>query len=87
MAQLQGLMWVTGRDWVDLVIYSPGFDLWTYRVGRDDRYIQEMDRFRVPFLQELADAVFFVTDETLATWRKRHDRRIAERIAEEGEGT
>lgn len=86
MAQLQGLLWVTGRAWVDLVIYSPGFDLWVERVGRDDRYIEEMNRYRLAFQQELADAIFFVTDETINTWRKRHDQRIAERITEEGGG-
>lgn len=48
MAQIQGGLWITGRQWCDLVIYAPqlksiGKDLNVYRIKRDDTYIFEME--------------------------------------------
>lgn len=45
--QIQGGLWVTGRQWWDFVSYHPDFpgDLRTYieRVPRDDRYIEQLE--------------------------------------------
>lgn len=47
--QLQGGLWVSGREWIDFVSYSPGLPLFVKRVYRDEEYIknlaQEVDRF------------------------------------------
>jgi hypothetical protein len=50
VAQIQGTLWVTGRQWWDIVIYWPGIPLFVKRVFRDDAYIKtladEVARFR-----------------------------------------
>lgn len=45
--QIQGGMWVTGRQWCDLVVYCPwlesvGKDLFIKRIQRDDAYIDSL---------------------------------------------
>ena len=45
--QIQGGLWVTGRQWCDLIVYLPdlasvGNDLYIRRVWRDDAYIAEL---------------------------------------------
>jgi len=49
VAQIQGILWVTGRQWWDIVIYWPGIPLFVKRIARDETYIQtlaaEVDRF------------------------------------------
>lgn len=53
MAQIQGAMWVTGRQWWDFVSFDPRMpeklQLYTQRIKRDDAYItrleEEVDRF------------------------------------------
>jgi len=42
MDQMQGLMWITGRQWCDLVVYSPGLPLKVQRVPRDDAHIEAL---------------------------------------------
>lgn len=47
MHQMQGGMWITGRQWVDLIMYVPdlklvGKDLFVKRVHRDDEFIDQM---------------------------------------------
>lgn len=44
--QLQGQLWVTGRQWVDAVSYDPrftGFELAIVRVTRDEKAIAELE--------------------------------------------
>jgi hypothetical protein len=46
--QIMGGMWVTGRQWCDLVIYCPwlesvGKDLFIKRIFRDDDYISDLE--------------------------------------------
>lgn len=46
--QIQGGMWVTGRQWCDLVVYCPwlesvGKDLFIKRIHRDDEYIGSLE--------------------------------------------
>ncbi len=49
MAQIQGTLWVTGRQWWDIVIYWPGIPLFVKRIARDEVYIKtisdEVERF------------------------------------------
>lgn len=44
--QLQGGLWVSGRNWIDFVSYHPNFKekkLFIKRVERDDNYIYQLD--------------------------------------------
>lgn len=49
VAQVQGVLWVTEREWCDLVCYWPGLPLFVKRCYRDGKYIdtlaQEVSRF------------------------------------------
>ena len=48
-AQVQGALWITGRQWWDLAVYWPGLPLFVKRAYRDEAYIAnlaaEVDRF------------------------------------------
>lgn len=48
-AQVQGALWLTGRDWWEIIVYWPNVPLFRRKVGRDEAYIQtlasEVDRF------------------------------------------
>jgi hypothetical protein len=48
-AQVQGTLWLTGREWWDIAIYWPGIPLFVKRAYRDEAYIKtlasEVDRF------------------------------------------
>ena len=56
-AQIQGCLWVSGRDWCDFISYSPdlpeNLSLYTHRVVRDDEYIANLEVEIVRFLDEL----------------------------------
>jgi YqaJ-like viral recombinase domain len=41
-AQVQGTLWVTGRQWWDIAVYWPGLPLFVKRVERDEVYIQNL---------------------------------------------
>lgn len=60
IAQLQGGLWVSGREWIDFCSYSPGLPLFVKRVTRDEHYIAtikvEVDRF-LEELRELEERV------------------------------
>lgn len=48
MDQIQGGMWITGWDWIDLVIYTPwlssvGRELFVRRILRDEAYIASLE--------------------------------------------
>lgn len=43
-AQTKGLLWITGRDWVDLVAYWPGLPLFTHRVYRDLAFEEALEQ-------------------------------------------
>ena len=57
VAQCQGALWVSGREWIDLACYWPGLPLFVKRATRNESYIQkiatEVDRFNA----ELDDVV------------------------------
>lgn len=49
LAQCQGGLWVSAREWIDFVSYSPGLPLFVKRMHRDEKYIAtlkvEVDAF------------------------------------------
>jgi hypothetical protein len=52
--QIQGGMWVTGRQWCDLVVYCPwlevvGKDLFIKRIKRDEEYIAALEADLIGF--------------------------------------
>ena len=52
-AQLQGVMWVAERAWIDFVAYSPGLRPFIRRVHRNERAIAEMKVAVDTFLEEM----------------------------------
>jgi hypothetical protein len=56
-AQVQGNMWVSGREWWDFVSYWPRLPLLTVRVRRDEAYIRSMAAEVEVFNAELAELV------------------------------
>lgn len=53
IAQIQGGLWVSGRQWLDFVSYSPGLPLFIKRVERDEAYIAKLAAEVDTFLTEL----------------------------------
>lgn len=57
-AQVQGAMWVTGRDWWDFVSFDPRMpehlQLYIERVKRDEAYIAELAAECMRFEQEIS---------------------------------
>lgn len=43
MAQVQGQLWVTGREWVDLCAFYPGLPMFKVRTYRDEAFISELE--------------------------------------------
>lgn len=56
-AQVQGGLWITGRQWCDLVLYNPDLRLLTIRVERDEPYITALADEVSKFATELDAAV------------------------------
>lgn len=56
-AQLQGQLWVAGRQWVDFVSYWPGLPPFVKRVERDEVYIASLKVAVDEFLADLVDLV------------------------------
>jgi hypothetical protein len=56
-AQVQGSLWITGREWWDFVSYSPDMPehlrLYVYRVTRDEPYIANLETEVRRFLAEV----------------------------------
>ncbi len=54
--QVQGYLWITGRQWADFISYDPrlpaGLDLFVKRIKRDDDYIAELAANVMRFLAE-----------------------------------
>lgn len=61
MAQIQGLMWLTGRKWVDFVSFDPRLpeklQLYVQRIARDDAYIDKLVSAVTQFLAEVDELV------------------------------
>ncbi len=39
VAQCQGQLWISQREWIDIAVYWPGFPLFVKRARRDEAYI------------------------------------------------
>ena len=57
MPQVQGSLWITGRDWCDLVIGWPKLPLSITRVPRDESYMANLQRELNRFNMELQELV------------------------------
>ena len=57
VAQVQGQLLVSGRQWVDFVSYWPRLPLFCVRVERDDKYISELKQALDDFVGELCACV------------------------------
>lgn len=59
--QVQGNLWVLGREWCDYVSYDPRFPphlrLYVHRVYRDEPYISKLKDEVLQFLEEVESAV------------------------------
>lgn len=53
VAQVQGQLWIAGRDWCDFVSYWPRLPLFCIRVERDDKYIATLEQAVADFVGEL----------------------------------
>jgi len=41
--QVQGQLWITGREWCDFVAYHPDMTILLVRVERDQKYIDKLE--------------------------------------------
>jgi hypothetical protein len=53
VAQVQGQLWIAGRDWCDFVSYWPKLPLFCIRVERDESYIATLSQAVADFVGEL----------------------------------
>jgi len=60
-AQVQGQLWVSGREWCDFVSFDPRIDgdgsFFCQRIERDDEYIKELEAKCFQFEKDLIDVV------------------------------
>lgn len=52
-AQVQGQLWVSGREWCDFISYWPRLPLFVKRVERDETYIESLAQAVADFVGEL----------------------------------
>ena len=61
MPQVQGQMWITGRQWCDFVSYDPRMpvelQLHIQRINRDPAYVADLERQVTEFLNEVGAQV------------------------------
>jgi len=70
VAQVQGLMWITGRKWWDFVTYDPRVaDLklafWRLRVQRDEAYIERLEKAVYNFRDKMLETLCQLKERTL----------------------
>jgi YqaJ-like viral recombinase domain len=53
LAQVQGQLWISGRQWLDFCSYWPGLPLFRIRVSRDEAYIARIKVAVDEFLGEM----------------------------------
>lgn len=56
-AQVQGCLWITGREWWDFMSYAPKLPPLYVRVVRDKEYIAQIEKAVIAFNEELANLV------------------------------
>ena len=61
LPQIQGYMWITGRQWFDFVSYDPrmpeGLRLYVQRIKRDEEYIAKLSLAVSDFLGEVQEMI------------------------------
>lgn len=57
VAQCQGQLWITEREWIDIAVYWPGFPLFVKRAYRDEPYIKQLSEAVSEFNAELDEIV------------------------------
>lgn len=57
VAQCQGALWVTEREWIDLAVYWPGLPLFVKRAYRDEEFIATLAEAVEAFNAELSETV------------------------------
>jgi len=62
--QVQGNLWISGREWWDFVVYHPSIDLYIKRVYRDETYIQKMEEHITAFVLELEEKYQVLSNES-----------------------
>jgi len=59
LPQVQGYLWITGRQWADFISYDPrlpdGLSLYIQRIQRDDAYIDKLADAVIKFIAEAND--------------------------------
>ena len=55
VAQCQGGLWVSEREWIDFISYWPGMKLFIKRAYRDEEYIRKLAE-RVSTFHEIMEA-------------------------------
>ena len=54
-AQVQGQLWITGREWCDFMSYYPGLPAFIHRVAPDDKFLAALDEHMPVFIGELLE--------------------------------
>jgi len=65
-AQMQGCLWITGRQWCDFVSYDPRVSCRPYfvkRTMRDNTYIASLEFCVNKFIKELNEMILNITNE------------------------
>lgn len=65
MAQIQGGLWVSGREWCDFICHSPGMPLFVKRVYRDEAMIKYIAKRVAEFYQEMLRRTTIVIENGL----------------------
>ncbi len=55
IAQCQGGLWLSGREWIDFISYCPGMPLFIKRMERDEKLIRKMAERVKTFYELLED--------------------------------
>lgn len=66
VAQVQGQLWITGRQWADFVSFDPRLpdnaNIIVIHVDRDDKYIKELESLVAMFLEEVDREIEFISN-------------------------
>ncbi len=64
--QVQGQLWMTGRQWCDFISFDPRLplnaQLFIQHIERDDEYIAKLEQEIIKFLAEVSEEVKFVQE-------------------------
>lgn len=72
IAQIQGGLYITGRQWCDFISYCPGLPNFYKRVYRDDDYIAELQDALTQFENDLDATVDLILsfNSSVAEWQQ-----------------